>query len=140
MLQNKTRHMPVKKDQLAYFVEGEWGQEECLVNHEKYCGKRMLVKKAFQCSMHYHKVKEETFYLVSGKIQFDIEYEGKKSSRIMTSGDVQHVHTGMWHHFIVLEDAEIFEFSTFHTDSDSYCKEENTRIEWKLCTGDSDTG
>ena len=122
---------PEKKDQLAFFSSGDWGQEECIVNHEGYCGKRVLANKGFQNSMHYHKLRTLTIYQVSGKILFEVEDNGKISSRIMTPGDVQHMRPNIWHNFTVLEDSEIFKFSTLHLDSDSYCKEEGQPIQWK---------
>ena len=87
---NSTTLTCSKRDQLVSFAQGVWGKEECIVNNVKYCGKRMMVNKGFRCSMHYHKIKEETFYVVSGKIVFETECEGVKESRIMTAGDVQH--------------------------------------------------
>jgi hypothetical protein len=43
--------------------EKVWGEEQWLVNTGAYCGKRMLLKKGFQCSLHHHKIKDETFIL-----------------------------------------------------------------------------
>src|SRR3989338_8926171 len=37
-----------------------WGQEQWLVNNEKYCGKKMLIKDGYYCSYHKHKIKDET--------------------------------------------------------------------------------
>ena len=45
----------VKKDQLKNFVEKVWGHEEWIANNDKYCGKKLVVKKGFRCSMHHHK-------------------------------------------------------------------------------------
>lgn len=121
--QAQNQIIPAKKDQLENFVEKVWGHEEWIANNEKYCGKKLVLRKGFRCSMHNHRLKDETFYLASGKILLEMEHEGKKSSRIMTPGDVQHIKIGMWHRFTGLVDSEIYEFSTFHIDSDSYRKE-----------------
>jgi mannose-6-phosphate isomerase-like protein (cupin superfamily) len=120
-----------KKDQLENFVEKNWGHEEWIVNNQHYCGKKLVVKQGFCCSMHHHKVKDETFYLASGKVFLEMEENGKKSSRIMTPGDVQHIKIGLWHRFTGLIDSELFEFSTFHMDEDSYRREHGGAVDLK---------
>jgi quercetin dioxygenase-like cupin family protein len=91
----------------------------------------MMVNKGFRVSMHYHKINEETFYLLSGKILFETESDGKKKKSIMVAGDIQHVKPDVWHRFTVLEDTDLFEFSTFHMNSDSYCKKFGEPIRWE---------
>ena len=110
----------VKKDQLDNFVEKIWGHEEWIANNEKYCGKKLVLKKGFRCSMHHHKLKDETFYIASGKVLLETVVDGEERKRIVTAGDIEHIKIGMWHRFTGLEDSEIFEFSTFHMDEDSY--------------------
>lgn len=124
MAEQKIKAAPVAKvDQLVNFVPKSWGHEEWIANNHKYCGKKLVVKKGHRCSMHQHKIKEETFYLESGKLYLEMEIDGKQSTRILLAGDVQHINIRMWHRFTALEDAELFEFSTFHMDEDSYRKE-----------------
>jgi quercetin dioxygenase-like cupin family protein len=70
--------------------------------------------------MHYHKIKDETFYLLSGKVLLETEYEGKKQERIMTNGDIQRILPNMLHRVTALQDSVVVEFSTHHEDEDSY--------------------
>ena len=49
-------------------VSKGWGFEKWIVNNEKYCGKLLYLIKGKKCSWHFHKIKEETFYIQSGKI------------------------------------------------------------------------
>ena len=128
------RMIPVKKDQLVNFVEKVWGHEEWIVNNEKYCGKKLFVKKGFRCSMHHHKIKEETFYIASGKIFLESDMNGEKMQRVLTPGDIQHIEIGMWHRFTGLEDSEVIEFSTFHRDSDSHRKEASGAVDLEKIT------
>lgn len=121
--------IPTKKDQLENFVEKVWGHEEWIVNNDKYCGKKLFLKKGFRCSMHQHRIKDETFYLASGKILLETEFDGKCKRRTMTPGDIVHIEIGMWHRFTGLVDSEIIEFSTFHMDDDSYRKEESGQVD-----------
>ena len=53
-------------------VKKVWGQEEWVVNNDKYCGKILTVKKGFRCSLHYHKKKHETFYVLEGNLLMEV--------------------------------------------------------------------
>jgi len=99
-------------------VPKKWGEERWIVNRD-YCGKLLILKKGFKCSMHHHKNKDETFYINKGKVL--LELDGKKT--IMKLGDAQLVMPGQKHRFTGLENSEIMEFSTHHEDSDSYREE-----------------
>jgi mannose-6-phosphate isomerase-like protein (cupin superfamily) len=92
-----------------------WGEEHWIVNRD-YCGKKLVLKKGFRCSMHHHKVKDEVFYVISGRVLLECGGE----SRVLEPGDRHHVLPGAPHRFWGLEDAEIIEFSTHHEDEDSY--------------------
>ena len=121
----------VKLDQLENFVKKVWGHEEWIVNNHKYCGKKLVIKKGFRCSMHKHNIKDETFYISAGKILLESEYDGKKETRLMTPGDVIHVKIGMWHRFTAIVDSQIIEFSTFHLDEDSIRREVSGKVDLK---------
>jgi quercetin dioxygenase-like cupin family protein len=45
-----------------------WGYEKWIVNTEEYCGKLLFFDEGKRCSWHYHNLKDETFYLQSGRI------------------------------------------------------------------------
>jgi len=121
----------IKVDQLVNFVEKGWGHEEWIVNNANYCGKKLVVKKGYRCSMHHHKVKDETFYVLSGEILLETEYGGKKESRLMTPGDIMHIKPNMWHRFTGIVDSQILEFSTFHMDEDSYRRSNSGKVDLK---------
>ena len=101
-----------------------WGSEEWIANRD-YCGKKLILKKGFRCSMHYHKNKDETFYILKGRVL--METEGKK--QIMLPGDSIHITPMLKHRFTGLEDSEIMEFSTHHEDEDSYRVEESGKVD-----------
>lgn len=111
---------PIKHEQLAAFIPKEWGHEEWIVNHPGYCGKRLVFKGEYQCSMHHHKIKTETFYVLAGNVYLETELNGVKNTRVMTPGDIAHIPPFMWHRLTALVDAEVMEFSTFHMEEDSY--------------------
>ncbi|MEZ6009148.1 MAG: cupin domain-containing protein [Planctomycetota bacterium] len=96
-------------------VPKAWGEEHWIVNRE-YCGKKMILKQGYRCSMHFHREKDEVFYVVSGRILLELGDGG----RVMGPGDHHHIPVGVEHRFWGIEDAEIMEFSTHHRDEDSY--------------------
>jgi quercetin dioxygenase-like cupin family protein len=101
-----------------------WGEERWIVNRD-YCGKLLILKKGFRCSMHHHKNKDETFYINKGKVL--LELEGNKI--IMKLGQAQLIKPNQKHRFTGLEDSEIIEFSTHHEDSDSYRGELSGKVD-----------
>jgi len=100
-----------------------WGYEKWIVNTEEYCGKLLFFNEGKRCSWHYHKQKDETFYLQSGKI---LLYYGDSDSLddaediVLEAGDKFHIYRGLRHQMVAIEDSELFEFSTEHFDEDSY--------------------
>lgn len=104
-------------------VDKGWGWERWIVNCPEYCGKLLYFNKGKRCSWHFHKIKDEVFYLQSGKMMVyysmndDIE---KANQIILNPGEKFYVPTGLRHQMVALENSELFEFSTEHFDSDSH--------------------
>lgn len=99
-----------------------WGHELVIVNNEKYCGKILVFKAGCKFSMHYHILKQETWYVKEGIFRFmwiDTE-KGKKIEQIITQHDVVTIPIGMPHQLEAITEGEIFEISTQHFDTDSY--------------------
>lgn len=96
-------------------VKKAWGKEIWIVNRD-YCGKRLILNKDHRCSMHHHKNKDETFYILSGKVLMEVN----DKKQIMAEGDSILITPNTKHRFTGLEGSEIMEFSTHHEDSDSY--------------------
>jgi mannose-6-phosphate isomerase-like protein (cupin superfamily) len=87
------------------FVPKGWGFEKWIVNNEKYCGKLLYFVKGKRCSWHYHKIKDEVFYIQSGKImvKYSREDDLKNAKEvILERGDNFHVYTGLRHQMIAL--------------------------------------
>jgi quercetin dioxygenase-like cupin family protein len=105
------------------FVPKGWGFEKWLVNNEKYCGKILFFAKGRKCSWHYHKIKDETFFIQSGKILLKWSYQDDilvADEIVLEKGDTWHVKIGQRHQMIAIQDTELIEFSTQHFDEDSY--------------------
>mgnify|MGYP003123091881 FL=1 len=104
-------------------VDKGWGWERWICNGPEYCGKLLFFKKGKKCSWHVHRLKDEVFYLQSGRMI--VKYSEKDNLEnaeelILNPGENFHVYRGLRHQMIALEDSELFEFSTQHFDSDSY--------------------
>ena len=103
-------------------VEKGWGYELWIVNKAEYCGKLLFFEQDKCCSWHYHNIKDEVFYLQSGKIKVLYSWDDditKCITKILNPGDNFYVPTGLRHRMIALEESELFEFSTQHFDKDS---------------------
>ena len=99
------------------------GHEKWIVNTEEYCGKLLFFEGGKRCSWHYHKLKDETFYLQSGRILLfygETDDLSKANTKILEPGDTFHIYRGLRHQMYAMEHSELFEFSTQHFDTDSY--------------------
>ena len=101
-----------------------WGYELHVVNKPEYCGKLLVFNKGKRCSWHMHKVKDEVFFLIKGRmivLWSDVSDDiNEAESLLLEVRDSFHVPVGRRHRMIALEDSELIEFSTQHFDSDSY--------------------
>jgi mannose-6-phosphate isomerase-like protein (cupin superfamily) len=107
----------------VHFVKKDWGSELWLANGELYCGKILRFDKGKKCSLHYHKLKTETFYLHTGRLKLRIMDSPDSQvieELLLEAGDCMDVPPGLVHQMEALEPSELFEFSTQHFDEDSH--------------------
>ncbi len=100
-----------------------WGREVWIANNSQYCGKILEIKKGKRCSLHFHKLKTESFYLRSGHLRLRVK-ESESAAVVrefdLYEGECMDVSPGLVHQMEALEDSELFEFSTQHFETDSY--------------------
>ena len=99
-----------------------WGEELIIENNEMYCGKLLIFKKGCRFSMHYHLIKDETWYVNEGEFIYrwiDTETAETMEQKLKV-GDIVRQRVGQPHQLIALTDGTIFEVSTQHFDEDSY--------------------
>jgi mannose-6-phosphate isomerase-like protein (cupin superfamily) len=105
-------------------VEKQWGHELWIHNDKQYCGKLLVfTNSGNKFSMHYHMIKNETWYVQEGAFQFDwIDTESaERCYTQLQKGDVVYIEKGLPHQLTALVDNSIvFEVSTQHFDEDSY--------------------
>ncbi len=102
-----------------------WGYEDLIVNTNEYCGKRMVIYEGHRCSVHMHKVKDETLLVAGGLLWFETGSSGGNEPDRLTGIWMQdneriRITPGLWHRFTAMRDTTIMEFSTHHEDFDSY--------------------
>ncbi len=99
-----------------------WGHEVIFENNELYCGKLLVFKKGCRFSMHYHMIKDETWYVQEG--EFLYRWIDTETAEVVTEtlvvGDSVRQLPGQPHQLEALTDGTIYEVSTQHFDSDSY--------------------
>jgi mannose-6-phosphate isomerase len=97
-------------------VEKPWGYEIWWAKTDRYVGKILHVNAGHALSLQYHNIKDETIYLYSGKLLYEIEVEGVLTKREMKPGDTHHVSPKTVHRMTAIEDSDVFEVSTPELD------------------------
>ena len=88
--------------------------------NRKYCKKLIIQLPRQKHPYHFHKSKEETFQLLYGDLE--VELDGKRIKPQV--GDALLVRPGEWHKFHTLDGAIFEEVSTTHFDNDSFYEDE----------------
>src|SRR5262249_55745958 len=93
-------------------VEKPWGYELHWAKTDRYVGKLIHVNARHALSLQYHNLKDETIFLHSGRLLFEIEIDGQLTKREMLPGERVHVTPKTVHRMTAIEDSDIFEVST----------------------------
>jgi len=103
-------------------VEKAWGSELIWVTNDLYCGKLMNFRTGKSFSMHLHKEKDETWYVLSGKFILKLidTQDASVIERILNIGDVWRNEPMMPHQLYCLEEGTIIEVSTPDSVEDNY--------------------
>src|SRR4030095_1134578 len=72
-------------------VEKPWGYELHWAKTARYVGKILHINAGHALSLQYHNLKEETIYLHSGKLLYEIDVDGRLKKIAMKPGDSIHV-------------------------------------------------
>jgi mannose-6-phosphate isomerase-like protein (cupin superfamily) len=113
-------------------VHKVWGVEFWLVNNDLYCAKLLQVFPGYQCSLHRHKIKDETFLVLDQSVTLEQrDVRDYPISEVLYVGDSRHIAPGTTHRFsnYGMFPAWILETSTTHSDLDVVRIEESRRTE-----------
>lgn len=99
-----------------------WGTEDIWASNDKYCGKMLHFEEGKMFSMHFHKDKDETWYVLEGR--FIVKYIDTTDASIhekkLSTGDIWHNPPLLPHQLICLEEGMICEVSTPDSVEDNY--------------------
>ena len=97
----------------ATIVDKPWGHELIWARTDRYAGKILHVRAGEALSLQYHRVKEETIMVLSGRLQLIYFAEGDPPrSRELLPREPFHITPGLRHRMIALEDTDVLEVST----------------------------
>lgn len=103
--------------QVIQRVDKPWGYELIWAKTKDYVGKILHINKGHKLSLQYHRQKEETIFLSSGKMTFVFENEkGEIQEVTLNAGEAHHIPVGRKHRMIAVEDCDVFEVSTPQLD------------------------
>jgi len=97
-------------------VEKPWGYELHWAITDRYVGKLIHITKGHALSLQYHRKKDETIFLSSGRLLFEIQNGDELVARELVPGERVHVAPTTVHRMTALEDCDVFEVSTPELD------------------------
>jgi mannose-6-phosphate isomerase len=97
-------------------VEKPWGYELHWAVTDRYVGKLIHVNAGHALSLQYHNKKDETIFLSSGRMLFEIKRDGALVAREMQPGEAVHITPGTVHRMTAITDCDVFEVSTPELD------------------------
>jgi mannose-6-phosphate isomerase-like protein (cupin superfamily) len=99
-------------------VDKPWGHELIWAKTEHYAGKLLFVNAGQSLSLQFHKVKDEAWYVLSGRAQLELGGMGERmlKSEVVGPGAAFHVVPGTVHRVTAVEDTTILEVSTPQLD------------------------
>ncbi|MFL5731555.1 MAG: cupin domain-containing protein [Chloroflexia bacterium] len=103
-------HMQEEPIQTPKVVDKPWGREIWYAETDHYAGKVLEVTAGKRLSLQKHEIKEETLYLLSGKVK--LTYGDQTYT--WEPGHFIHIPPNTVHRFEALEDSVLLEVSTPH--------------------------
>jgi mannose-6-phosphate isomerase-like protein (cupin superfamily) len=98
-------------------IEKPWGYEIVFAHSERYAGKVIFVRAGEQLSLQFHRTKDETVYVQSGRIELEIgDPGGTLDTEVVGPGHAFRLRPGVVHRWRALEDAVVIEASTPELD------------------------
>jgi quercetin dioxygenase-like cupin family protein len=111
-------------------VEKPWGHELWFAQTERYAGKLLHVRAGQRLSIQYHEEKDETSYLLSGRLRLS---QGPSADALVTTeleaGATWRSEPGQVHTIEALEDAVVVEVSTPELDDIVRLADDYGRVE-----------
>ncbi|MEX2210724.1 MAG: cupin domain-containing protein [Gaiellaceae bacterium] len=99
-------------------VEKPWGWELIWAHGDAYVGKILFVRAGHSLSLQFHREKDESWYVQSGRAEVEVGAVGDAvlNEEVLAAGAALHFKPGTVHRVTALEDTTILEVSTPHLD------------------------
>jgi mannose-6-phosphate isomerase len=99
-------------------VDKPWGYELLWALAEGYCGKILFVRAGQSLSLQFHRVKDESWYVLEGRAELELGGPGQKGLDlgVIGPGDAFRFRPGTVHRVRALEDTRVLEVSTPQLD------------------------
>lgn len=98
-------------------VDKPWGHELIWAKTDRYVGKILHVRAGEALSLQYHRVKDETIMVLSGRMKLEFFAEGEEPRVCeLEPRKPFHVTPGLRHRMIAIEDTDVLEVSTPELD------------------------
>jgi mannose-6-phosphate isomerase-like protein (cupin superfamily) len=99
-------------------VDKPWGHELIWAKTDRFAGKILFVKAGHSLSLQFHKVKDEAWYVLSGRAQLELGAMGERmlNREVVAPGAAFHFQPGTVHRLTAVEDTTILEVSTPQLD------------------------
>lgn len=81
-------------------VEKPWGYELIFAHTDRYAGKILHVHAGHALSLQYHNLKDETLYLASGEVEFQVQEGEELVAHRLLQGESYRVRPGVKHRMI----------------------------------------
>jgi len=99
-------------------VEKPWGYELIWADADDYVGKVLFIKAGESLSLQFHRVKDESWLVQSGRAKLELGSAGDAvlKEEVIAAGATFRFRPGTVHRVTALEDTTILEVSTAHLD------------------------
>ena len=97
-------------------IDKPWGYELHFAVTDRYVGKVLFIRAGESLSLQYHRSKDESVYVSSGRLNLTIDEEGKLVDKVLEPGQAVRIQPGMRHRFEAEVDTTLFEVSTPQLD------------------------
>jgi len=99
-------------------VDKPWGYELIWALTDVYCGKVLFVRAGHSLSLQFHREKDESWLVQSGRAKLELGDAGQSAlaEEIVGAGYAFHYRPGTVHRVTAIEDTTILEVSTPHLD------------------------
>jgi mannose-6-phosphate isomerase-like protein (cupin superfamily) len=99
-------------------VEKPWGHELIWALTDVYCGKVLFVKAGHSLSLQFHREKDESWLVQSGRAKLELGEAGESilKEEVISAGAAFHYRPGTVHRVTAIEDTTILEVSTPQLD------------------------